>query len=189
MRTLFDFSPDGATRALVLLPAAKAKPEDFLEHGFIDAVRERRLPLDIVLPDCNTDRYLDGDVVHQIHSNVIEPLGTQRYAGIWLAGISLGGMGSVAYAASRGGLDGVILLAPFLGLPDAKGEPELLGELARLDMPNIFLGYGMQDRYARTSGLLAQRLPANRVTTVEGGHDWPTWTRLWNLMLPQAFDT
>jgi len=155
----------------------------------VDAVRERRLPLDIVLPDCHADLYLDGDVVEQLHSVVMQPLNGQRYAGLWLAGISLGGMGSMAYAFRRGGLAGVILLAPFLGLPDAQGQPELLGELARFDMPNIFLGYGAQDRYAHTSELLAQRLPARHVTTVDGGHDWPTWRRLWTLMLPQAFDS
>ena len=54
-------------------------------------------------------------------------------------------------------------------------------------LPEIFLGYGTRDRYARTSELLAQRLPAARVSTVAGGHDWPTWIKLWKIMLVQAF--
>src|SRR5260221_9870806 len=80
-----------------------------------------------------------------------------------------------------------MLLAPFLGLRGANGEPELLGALGDAALPEVFLGYGRQDRYARASELLAQRLPAARVSIAEGGHDWPTWIELWHLMLAQAF--
>jgi len=67
------------------------------------------------------------------------------------------------------------------------GEPELLGALGAAPLPEIFLGYGKRDRYARASELLARRLPGACVTTVEGGHDWPTWSELWRIMLAQAF--
>jgi pimeloyl-ACP methyl ester carboxylesterase len=187
MRTLFDYAPGGAAAALVMLPAAKARPEDFQAHGFIDAVRSRKLRLDIALPDIRTDHYLDGDVAERLEDDVMRPLRENGYQSVWLAGISLGGMGSLQYA-SRREVAGVMLLAPFLGLPDANREPELLGVLARSRMPNIYLGYGKRDRYARASELLAERLPATRVTRIDGAHDWSTWSELWRIMLGQVFN-
>ena len=49
--------------------------------------------------------------------------------------------------------------------------------------PAVYLGCGRDDRFATASALLAARLPADRVATAEGGHDWPTWTRLWETIL------
>ena len=188
MRALFEFAPGGGEQLLVMLPAAKTRPEDFLANGFIDAVRARGLRLDIALPDAHADLYLDGDIVGELERHVMQPLRERRYAKVWLGGVSLGGMGSIAYACRHGAeIAGLILLAPFLGPRDANREPELLSTLERTLLPDIFLGYGTHDRYARTSDLLAQRLPAARVTRLGGGHDWPTWIELWKIILAQAF--
>ncbi|RQO46541.1 alpha/beta hydrolase [Variovorax sp. KBW07] len=50
--------------------------------------------------------------------------------------------------------------------------------------PPLYLGYGTDDRFAFSHRLLAGALPAERVFTTEGGHDWPEWKRLWLRMLP-----
>ena len=50
--------------------------------------------------------------------------------------------------------------------------------------PPLYLGYGTDDRFVFSHGLLAAALPRERVFTTEGGHDWPEWTRLWRRMLP-----
>ncbi len=50
--------------------------------------------------------------------------------------------------------------------------------------PPLYLGYGVDDRFAFSHQLLAAALPADRVFTTEGGHDWPEWRRLWRRMLP-----
>jgi pimeloyl-ACP methyl ester carboxylesterase len=50
--------------------------------------------------------------------------------------------------------------------------------------PPLYLGYGVDDRFAFSHRLLSAALPAERVFTTEGGHDWPEWTRLWRRMLP-----
>jgi pimeloyl-ACP methyl ester carboxylesterase len=49
--------------------------------------------------------------------------------------------------------------------------------------PVIHLAYGEQDRFAPGHQLLAEVLPAGRVLSVSGGHDWTTWTRLWQALL------
>jgi len=51
-------------------------------------------------------------------------------------------------------------------------------------LPPLWLGYGTADRFARSNGLLGAVLPAQRVFTTEGGHDWAPWHRLWQAMLP-----
>ncbi len=188
MRVIFDGAPQPDARLLVMLPAAKARPEDFIEHGFIAAVRRRSLALDVAAVDAHADLYLDDNIAERLETEVMQPLRKRGYAEICMLGISLGGMGSIAYACRHGRAVGkLMLLAPFLGLRGANREPELLGALGDAALPEVFLGYGRQDRYARASELLAQRLPAARVSIAEGGHDWPTWIELWHLMLAQAF--
>jgi len=50
--------------------------------------------------------------------------------------------------------------------------------------PPLYLGYGVDDRFAFSNRLLANVLPPERVFTTEGGHDWPEWNHLWRRMLP-----
>lgn len=47
-----------------------------------------------------------------------------------------------------------------------------------LQLP-VFFGYGCEDRFADGIALLAEMLPASHVEVLPGGHDWPTWRRLW----------
>src|SRR5258708_15444883 len=105
----------------------------------------------------------------------MQPLRKRGYAEICMLGISLGGMGSIAYACRHGRAVGkLMLLAPFLGLRGANREPELLGALGDAALPEVFLGYGRHDRYARASELLAQPLPAARVSIAQSGPYLPT---------------
>jgi len=50
--------------------------------------------------------------------------------------------------------------------------------------PPLYLGFGVDDRFAFSNRLLAAVLPPERVFTTEGGHDWPEWSRLWRRILP-----
>jgi len=45
--------------------------------------------------------------------------------------------------------------------------------------PDLVLAYGRDDRLARSLGLLARELPPDHVLRTAGGHDWATWTGLW----------
>lgn len=194
MRTLFDAATEPTARLLVMLPAAKALPEQFMEHGFVAALRARQLALDVLLVDAHSDYYLEGDIVERLDAEVVRPMAAKGYRELWLAGISLGGMGCIAYACqSATPLAGMLLLAPFLGVRGADREPEMLtafsrGQAGARRLPSVFLGYGAQDRYAHSSARLACLLPPERTVTIDGGHDWPTWRALWPLMLAQAFE-
>jgi pimeloyl-ACP methyl ester carboxylesterase len=49
--------------------------------------------------------------------------------------------------------------------------------------PSLYIGYGVEDRFAGSNQMLANALPQTQVMTTEGGHDWPPWRRLWGKFL------
>lgn len=185
MQALRDLAPGGgAGRALLLmLPPAKACARDLVDRGFVAAVRARPLPVDVLAVDAQADDYLEGDMGERLAAEILAPLQDQGYSRIWLMGISLGGFGCLSLARHRpAAIQGVVLLAPFLG----SREPQAveLDEAAR--RAAIYLGFGQDDRYAAASELLARRLPPQRVVSVPGGHDWPTWIELWRRLLAKS---
>ena len=195
---------------LVMLHGAGDHADDFLRHGFIAALRQRRIPVDVLAVQANSDLYLEKRMIACLHAEVIVPA-LKAYARplpLWLTGISLGGMGAGLYArAHPGTVAGLLLLAPFFAVRGTIAEVTRAGGLMawnpekiepddeerglllwlkqwqRNDGPAIRLGYGTNDRYAPASALLAARLPAHDVMTCAGGHDWPTWQALWPRLL------
>lgn len=202
--------PDSAPSQLVLLPGAYMRARDFLTHGLVGAVRRTGQPIDIVAVDTGMDSYLDGSIVQRLHDEAIVPSLANGARRIWLAGISLGGLGALLYTQARPDLvEGLLLISPFIGTRGAvaeilraggfqgwqpptgeaaTGEHRLLQWLKtyRSDdsaRPDIHLGYGRDDSFADSYRLLAGILPAERVVTVTGEHDWETWKVLWEQLL------
>lgn len=212
MRSLIDSAmhPLVADTRIVWLPGAYQSAQDFRTAGFTGAVARRGLRLDLVYVDLDLQHLCDRAVLQRLRTEVVLPA---REAGItcWLGGISLGGMLALDYAASYpADLFGLCLLAPYLGnrmltaeIRDAPGlaawDP---GELAETDEERriwrdiktrrsnsgpIHLGFGRSDRFAEAHRLLAASLPEGCVDVIEGGHDWPTWTALWENFLDSRF--
>jgi len=197
---------------VVLLPGAYSKPQEFVDEGFVDAVRRRGLAADVVVADAHLGYYQDRSVLVRLHEDILRPARAEGYAKVWLVGISLGAFGSLLYSARRGAeVDGVVALAPYLGRrtllkeiiddggpahwrtqvharDDDDGEREIWEWLAapRPNGPPVWLGIGRDDRFVDASRLLAQALPADRYTEVEGGHEWPPWRALWNAWLDRG---
>jgi pimeloyl-ACP methyl ester carboxylesterase len=201
---------DMAPSQLILLPGAYMRARDFLTHGFVESVRRTGRPIDIVAVDTGMEAYLDGSIVEQLHEEAVVPSLANGARQIWLAGISLGGLGALLYAQARADLvQGLLLISPFVGTRGmvaevsraggfeawqpptgeaANGEHRLLQWLKtyRSDesaRPDIYLGYGKDDRFSASYRLLAGILPADRVVTADGGHDWETWIVLWEQLL------
>jgi pimeloyl-ACP methyl ester carboxylesterase len=195
-----------ARRVLVMLPGVGMAAQEFVDHGFIAALRAQRAPVDVVVADAHADLYLEGSILERLEHDVIAPALARGYDGLWLLGVSLGGMGALAYARLHPGrVKGILLLAPFLGVPGTIAEVRRAGGLAAWEPgplgddreravlawlkdhgpgdPTLLLGYGVDDRFAAGHALLAARLPAERVATCAGGHDWETWSRLWRMLL------
>ncbi|MGQ0524056.1 MAG: alpha/beta hydrolase-fold protein [Betaproteobacteria bacterium] len=216
MNTVSHYAPrqDAVNRVLlVMLPGAMHGPEDFVRQGFVRAVRKRCLPVDVILADAHADYYLERSIGARLAQDVIRPTRARPHQQIWLMGISLGGMGALICARNHPAeIAGVILLAPYLGnrgriaeivrcggfdiwqsneIKPQDDEQALLAWLKAYrsvdpGVPAIYLGWGRADRFAPASELLAQRLPAERVAAMQGGHDWKTWTQLWEHFLDQG---
>ena len=214
MDAIYDLAPQQSTDRimLVMLPGVKDRPRDLVEHGFIHALRERGGPIDVVVADAHLGYYLERSFVERLTDDIIAPGRAKGYARIWFMGISLGAMGALIYARAHANeIEGVVVLAPFLGVQGTIAEIQRAGGLShwrpgaiksdddeRLllawlkayqadnpDLPKLYLGYGRDDRFAPASKLLAERLPATQVATTRGGHDWATWMDLWRRLLDQ----
>jgi hypothetical protein len=206
------FHPAGGKAAarvlLVLLPGFGMRAGDFVSHGFIAAAHRHAPTVDILVAEPDLDLYLDGKVAARLAS-LVACHRAAGYARIWMGGISLGCFGALLAASACDAIEGLVLLAPFLGTQGliaeieraggfrawepgdaAERDPErrLLAWIARCDRaatekPFIYLGYGVSDRFAAASRLLATVLPPGRTHTLEGAHDWPCWVRLWRSLL------
>jgi pimeloyl-ACP methyl ester carboxylesterase len=195
---------------LVMLPGMGMAADELVAHGFVSAVHDRRLPVDIVAAQPELDAYLEGRIARTLHDTVIAPAMARGYRRLWILGISIGGIGALLYTAARiAVVDGLVLLAPFLGTPGTLAEVSSAGGIpawspqnsrataverkmllwlqtflkGSAKRPALYLGYGRHDRFAMGHGLLARPLPQSQVIVAEGGHDWATWTALWPQIL------
>lgn len=216
MRRLHKTASPGAVAPahIVCLPGAYHGANDFLAAGFDAVVCTRKLDIDLSFIDIEM-RYLgDRLPLELLRSEIIAPARAAGCRSLWLAGISLGGYIALDYAALYPGeIDGLCLLAPYLGNRLLTGEIAGAGGLAKWQpgasadcdeerriwrflqelatglsgAPALFLGFGREDRFAAAHGLLAEELGPATVCAIRGGHDWPTWKTLWESFLTARF--
>jgi pimeloyl-ACP methyl ester carboxylesterase len=204
----------GIARAgcIVLLPGAQQQLADFARAGFDAAVRERHLPWDLVLAAPQLEYLTDRSWLVRLHEEVVAPA-RERGQILWLGGISLGAFMALRFAAGHHGeIDGLCLLAPYLGSrivaaeiarcsslqswqpgapADDDDERQIWCYIRGLHPPppSIFLGLGNSDRFADTQRLLARALPAACSLQIDGGHEWPVWRQLWDNFLDHHLQT
>lgn len=206
-----DTGPYAAPTLLVMLPGAYSAPQEFVDEGFVDELRRRRLPVDVVIAGAKVDHYIEGPVLERLHDEVIGPARARGARHVWLLGISLGGLFALGYAARHpGAVDGVLALAPYLGRRTLLAEVTAAGgpqawAAGRQPQPDdliehavwawvargqaagpVYLGYGRDDRFADAHRLLAAQLPPDHQLAVPGGHDWPPWRALWRHWLDRG---
>lgn len=105
---------------LVMLPGAFSLPAEFVDEGYVKALRERGVDADVLIVDSHLGYFSNGTILERLRLDVVGPARAAGYGQIWFVGISLGGYGSLAYAAVHGGdprfgIDGVVAVAPYLG--------------------------------------------------------------------------
>lgn len=194
---------------MVWLPGAYDRAQDFVNAGFAAAVLARHIALDLAFIDLDMQHLGDRAGLHELRFKWVLPA-HDRGVSVWLAGISMGGLIALDYAATYpADCAGLCLLAPYLGNRVLTGEiaaaPGLAawepGELAEVDEERriwryiksrgeatpLHLGFGKDDRFASAHALLASALPRGSVNMTAGGHDWPTWSTLWENFLDSHF--
>lgn len=110
-------SAEPARCLLVLLPGMGDDAEDFIEQGFVAEVERRQLSIDMVAAQATLGYYAKGIFAERLYQDVLRPRLGRAYREVWLAGVSMGGMGTLLYARSRPAAEvtGVIAIAPYLG--------------------------------------------------------------------------
>lgn len=202
-----------ARMLFVFLPGNGDSVSVFRKQGLINAVRERGLQADMIAVYAHIGYYLNGSVFKRLKEDVIDPAKARGYAQIWLIGDSLGGYGSISYARTHPeDITGVVLLGPYLGDKKLIDEIEHAGGvqtwnpvnvddnsmegwnrhiwlwLKRCEMQHecsfkVYVGYGKHDRFSTGQALFASNLPSDHVISIDGGHDWSTWKKIWNMFL------
>lgn len=206
-----DLLPAQPKCLLVLLPGIADRASTFREQGFITMLRERGVSADVVAADATVGYYLRGVDAARIDHDVVRPALTRRYEQVWMAGVSMGGFGTLHYASTFPmRLDGLVLLSPHLGeesvlqrIRDAGGlgawQPPEHGNYTeqawgwlrnvtheRREGPEVYLGYASFDPIVADASLIARELPQDHVMHVEGGHSWTSWKKLWREFLDRS---
>jgi pimeloyl-ACP methyl ester carboxylesterase len=172
-------------------------------------VRARELALDLVFVDPQFQHVTDRSMLERLREGPVRDALAAGCESVWLAGVSLGAFLGLAFAERyRGEVDGVCLIAPYLGTRIVTKEITRAGGAAGWDPGTVadddedrrvwrflvsgtqrgvelWLGYGRDDRFADSQQILARALPPESVTRVDGAHDWPTWQKLWGAFLDQ----
>jgi pimeloyl-ACP methyl ester carboxylesterase len=212
MRTIVQAPPPetDTTLFVALLAGTFSEPEDFVREGFPQALRAHRIAAEVAMAQVSAAWFADGTVVERIRSQVVRPAAQRGRERVWLAGISLGGLAALSYAARHeADLAGIVLISPYpatrevLRELEAAGgasgwEPEIPpgGDLEREawrwlansagSRAPVHCYFATGDRFASGQRRMASHLPAERVGEIAGGHDWPAWRALWDEFLRRS---
>ena len=199
-------SPTGpASTLVVFLPGRGGSIADFERQGFLSTLKEAGVQADTLTVDAHLGYYINRTIIDRLWIDVLQPARQQGYQRIVLVGVSLGGVGALFCEREHpGAADALVLLSPYLG-DDARlfkriaaaGGPAawaagrdlytggveeqlwtFLGQRSET-LPPTWLLCGRRDSLGQGHRLLATLLPATKVASIEGAHDWPTWQALW----------
>ncbi|MCU0672818.1 MAG: alpha/beta hydrolase-fold protein [Myxococcota bacterium] len=205
------FGPDEAGCLVAFLPGAGDDARSYVEHGFVEQLREANVKVDAWSVDATLEYYRGREIETRVREDVLLPATELGYRRIWLVGISMGGGGALRVAATSEELvHGVVVLAPFLGSPflardvRAAGGPAVWqpsAELLAQDDPYVdawrwvgrrgdtplVVGWGEDDTIAMMSEALATGLPPSHVLHAAGDHEWVVWEQLWRAFVASGF--
>jgi pimeloyl-ACP methyl ester carboxylesterase len=197
--------------AAVMLPGKGDTGESYSQNKVVERLQARQRDIEIVTVDAHFGYYRERNLLPRLEEDVLSSLRARGIETIWLVGTSMGGIGALLMAQEHPELvDGIILVAPYLGRKNTLKSVEEAGGLAAWQPPEdqsewdvslwawlkgytngerrppIYLAYGEQDGGAEAYELIAYVLPTGHVFTMEGGHGWKVWNPLWDEMLPSV---
>lgn len=204
-----------AQRTVVMLPGI-ADNLAALQKRHVALLIQKEWPdADVVLAGLTLPFYKQGQAPQRLHDEVI-----QRYRKanqpLWLAGISLGGMGVLLYDRQYpDDAAGLLLMSPYLGEDDVREDIRAAGGLAHWkpeSVPEIetasfsqdlwlylkrwsnrpqrtstiWLAYGAEEKFRKSNEMIAPMLSTDHVIMLPGKHDWDLWQRAFPALLKRA---
>lgn len=197
-------APTPATRLVIVLPGRGDNLGSLTRTGVAQLIQQKWPDADVMLTGLTLPYYRQDQAIVRLHDEIMAPA-RARYRQVWLAGISLGGLGALLYdRAHPDEAHGLLLMSPYLGdsaihreIRDAggldgwqPGPEQPLGpatfqrELWRYlkDWPHhpertrtTWLAFGANERFRKSIQLMSPRLPAGHVVVLPGHHNWTLW--------------
>ncbi|MBU0480017.1 MAG: alpha/beta hydrolase [Proteobacteria bacterium] len=192
---------------LILLRGRGGSHQDFEKQGIIEEVRKRGIPFDVVVPDAHFGYYKAEILEERLKEDIIDPARAKGYRNIWLAGFSMGGVGSLFHIRRyKNDVEGVILISPFLGWNHILSEIKEAGgltdwtvpsdrendwqyliwswikeyETERERYPEIYLGFGEDDLMTGSGPeLFSHSLKEGNYFSIPGNHNYKTFKEIW----------
>jgi len=214
--TLFVPAAQPARRLVVVLPGRGDDLDSLARRGIAQTIHQQWPDADVILTGLTMPFYLQGHAAQRLHDEVIAPARKRHDAQVWLAGISLGGMGALMYdRLYPGRIDGLLLISPYLGDKPIYREIQAAGGLAHWqpgpvqpfrpdtyqrelwrsiqqwsDNPartrSVWVAYGDKERFRDRIALLATQLPPEHVFELHGHHNWTLWAPAAQTLLTHA---
>ena len=208
-------APEKAQRTVVMLPGIADDLAALQERKVASLIQAVWPDADVVLTGLTLPFYKQGEAAQRLHDEVIR---RYRKAGqpLWLAGISLGGMGVLLYDRQYpGDATGMLLMSPYLGEDGIREQIRAAGGLAQwdpgpaqaIDASNFqhelwryikswqnepprthsaWLAYGANEKFREPDSMIAPLFPADHVIVLPGRHNWDLWQRAFPLLLKRA---
>lgn len=209
MRTLIRAIGERPAVALGLLTGSYSTAEDFVREGFLEDLQRRGLDAWVAMGEVRAAYFSDGSIVQRIRESVVEPARDEGLARLWLAGVSLGGLACLCYAARHGEeLERVALFSPYPGTRELLREIGTAGGAERWNAAakpldpereawrwlrergagaeRIECWFASGDRFAQGQRSMARLLAPSSVHEVPGGHEWKDWRGMWNDFLERS---
>jgi pimeloyl-ACP methyl ester carboxylesterase len=205
-----------AHRLVVMLPGRGDDLDSLARRGIAQIIRGQWPDADVMLTGLTMPFYRQGRAVQRLHEEILLPARAHRYDQVWLAGISLGGLGALMYdRAYPGEVDGMLLISPYWGDKPLYREIRAAGGLDRWQpgpaqaftpdtyqrelwryirhwsadpsrAASVWLAYGDKERFRDRIGLLATQLPPGHAFELPGHHNWALWKPAARTLLEHA---
>jgi len=209
-------APQSPHRLVVMLPGRGDDLDSLASRGITQIIHRQWPDADLILTGLTMPFYRQGRAAARLHEEILAPAHARHYDEVWLAGISLGGLGALMYdRAYPGEVDGILLISPYLGDKSLYREIEAAGGLDRWRpgpvqaftpetyqrelwryirnwsvgsgrARSVWVAWGDKEGFRDRIGLLAAQLPPGHAFELPGHHNWTLWRPAATVLLEHA---